>query len=182
MDEQVLNFFKTFSDVNRLRLAALLSEEALTTAEIAARLRLRITDVPRFLAQIEALGLLSKDEERYRLDVKALEKLSREVLAGHRPVVEAHSNDENADEFDRKVVKNYSLPDGRLKEIPTQERKLIAVLRHVAQVFEPGTRYNEKEVNETLKRFHPDYSSLRRYLIDRQLIQREPNGSAYWRE
>ncbi len=182
MEEPLLDFFKTFIDVNRLRLAALLSEQACTVEEIAARLRIRVSEVPRQLAQIEKLGLLRMEGERYRLDTKALEGLSRQVLAGRRAVVAEHSNDEDADDFDRKVVKNYSLPDGRLKEIPMQEKKLLPILRHVVQVFEPGVRYNEKQVNEALGRFHEDYASLRRYLVDRGMMVRELDGTKYWRE
>jgi hypothetical protein len=181
MEERLLDFFKIFSDVNRLRLAALLSQEACTMEEIIARLSIRVNDVHRYLSQMEMAGLLQREGFRYRLDVKALETLSREVLAGRRQAVEAHSNDQHADDFDRQIIKNYSLPDGRLKEIPIQEKRLLPVLRHILQVFEPGVRYNEKQVNEALARYHEDYATLRRYLIDRQMIQRESNGTAYWR-
>jgi hypothetical protein len=181
MEDVLLDFFKTLVDPNRLRMAAILLDERLTLEEIAARLRLRPADVPRHLAQLEKLGALVREGDRYRLDAKALEKLSRTVLAGRRPAVAAHSNDAEADPFDREVVKNYSLPDGRLKEIPLQEKKLKAILNHVVVVFEPGVRYSEKEVNLALERFHPDFASLRRYLVDRQMIARERDGTVYWR-
>jgi hypothetical protein len=181
MDSPLLDFFKTFSDANRLRMAALLLDESLTVEEIAARLRLRPADLPRHLAQLEKLGLLRQEGDRLRLDAKALESLSRAVLAGRRQAVEARSNNANADDFARTVVRNYSLPDGRLKEIPMQDKKLRAILEHVVTVFEPGVRYSEKEVNQALERFHPDYASLRRYLVDRQMIARERDGTGYWR-
>jgi hypothetical protein len=181
MEEQVLDFFKTFSDANRLRIAALLLDEACTVEEIAGRLKIKISDLPRQLAQIEKMGLLRQEGDRYRLDTKALEALSRQVLAGARPQVNVRSNDENADDFDQKTLKSYSLPDGRLREIPLQEKKLQAILRHVVQVFEPGVRYNEKQVNEMMKRFHPDSAMLRRSLVDFKMIEREQNGSSYWR-
>jgi hypothetical protein len=180
MDQQILDFFKTFCSADRLRIAALLLEQPSTVDEIAARLKLRPVDLQRQLGQMEKLNLLQKDGPRYRLDPKSLETLSRSVHAGLRPAVEAHSNDENADEFERTVVKNYSLPNGQLKEIPLQEKKLLAVLKHVVQVFEPGVRYSEKQVNEALKRFHPDSATLRRALVDRQMVMRELNGTAYW--
>ncbi len=179
MEEQVLNFFKTFANAGRLRLAALLLDEACTVDEIARRLNLRPVDVPRQLAQMERLGLLQKNGPRYRMDSKALEALSKSVLVGSRPAVEARSNDENANEFERSMVKNYSLPDGQLKEIPMQEKKLLAILKHVVKVFEPGMLYTEKQVNEALKRFHPDSATLRRALVDRKMLERELNGTGY---
>ena len=176
----LLEFFKTFADLNRLRLAALLAETPCTLEEAAARLGLRPVDLPRQLALLEQLGLLINAEDRYQLDAKALEKLSRQVLS-HRRAQSTGSQAEDAGAFDHKTVRSFSLPDGRLREIPYQNRKLQAILRHVVQVFEPGKRYTEKEVNEALKRFHEDYASLRRSLIDQKMVARDASGAAYWR-
>lgn len=181
MEEPILDFFKTFTDIQRLKMAALLVDEALTGKEIAARLGLRESDVPRQLAMLERLGLLARSEDRYRLDTKAMERLSRSVLAGLRTAPEARSDDENADDFERQVVKNFLLPDGRIREIPSQAKKRVALLKHVVQAFEPGVRYSEKQVNEILARYHSDFAMLRRYLYDDELLQREANGAAYWR-
>lgn len=182
MDEKLLRFFKTFADLDRLRLAALISKKPRTAFEIAMDLNLGEKDVARHLEQIKKLGVLQVEENGYRLDIKAFEAFAREVLAEHRPVAQAHSDDENADDDDRQVVKNYSYPDGRLKEIPMQEKKLLPILRHVVQAFRPGVRYSEKEVNQALAHYHADYASLRRYLVDRNILAREANGRQYWRK
>lgn len=180
MEDQILDFFKTFCNAERICIAALLLDKSCTVEEIANHCQIRPVEIPRQLAQMERLGLLVKNGPRYQIDRKTLEALSRSMLGGRKPVVQVQSNDENADAFDRTVIKNFSLPDGRLKEIPLQEKKLVAILKHILRVFEPGVRYNEKQVNESLKRFHPDSATLRRALVDRQMIIREPNGSAYW--
>jgi hypothetical protein len=182
MDDKLLDFFKTFCDSTRLRIAALLIDEALPADEIAARLQMKASDVPRQLAQIEKLGLLREEDRRYRLEVRSLEALSREVLSGSRPAAQARSNDQNADDFDRQVIKNYSLPDGRLREIPTQSRKFQAVIRHVAVDIAPGKRYSEKEINELLKRYNEDYAILRRGLVDSGILKREASGASYWKK
>lgn len=181
MDDKLISYFKTMIDANRVRIAALLLEQPATAEEIASRLQLRLVDVSRHLAQFEKLELLTLNGDRYSLDPHTLEGISREVLAQLRPAVEAHSNDAEADDFDRKVIKNYSLPDGRLREIPLQSKKFLAVLRHVVQEFEPGVRYTEKQVNEALKRYHEDSATLRRGLVDHQMIFRDLNGASYWR-
>jgi hypothetical protein len=69
--------------------------------------------------------------------------------------------------------------DGSIHTLPSKHAKRLAVLDHVAQAFEPGTRYSEAEVNEILLRFHPDYAALRRYLVDDTFLTREDN--VYWR-
>jgi len=181
-DEQILiEFFKTFADINRIRLAAALSESALTVEQMASQLSLRAVEIPRHLARLEALELITQSGDAYRFDRKRFEALTREVLSQHRARPQEGSNDENADDYERKVVKNYSLPDGRLREIPLQERKLVAILKHVVQVIEPGTRFTEKQINEKLATFNEDYATLRRALVDHQMIQREVNGTVYWR-
>ena len=84
------------------------------------------------------------------------------------------------DAYDRRVVENYVLPDGQLKQIPTKRKKFEAILRYVVRAFEPGKRYTEKEVNEILGQFNEDTAVLRRGLVDYQMMDREPGGTAYW--
>jgi len=81
--------------------------------------------------------------------------------------------------MDQQVLRNFLTPHGRLHTIPTRHAKLLVVLDHLAQQFEPGRTYDEREVNEILTRFHPDVAALRRYLVDDQFLTRE--DSVYWR-
>jgi hypothetical protein len=78
-----------------------------------------------------------------------------------------------------KVVRNFLDAEGRLKQIPVKQAKLQIVLAHLAAQFEPGRRYRESEVNEVLKRFHEDFCTLRRNLVDYRHLDRA-NGE-YWR-
>ena len=129
------------------------------------------------------MGLVSAKADSYynvyQLEEETLQKtrmlFSQQDLAS---VVE----DVDLDAYDRKVVEDYSLPDGRLKTIPAQRKKLEAVLRYVVKAFEPGVRYSEKQVNEMLARFHEDTATLRRELVGYGLMQREGGGGEYWRE
>ena len=79
---------------------------------------------------------------------------------------------------DQRVLETF-IRDGRLVLMPTKRSKLLVVLDHLAQQFEPGRKYTEAEVNETLQRFHDDYAALRRYLVDEGFLSRESN--VYWR-
>jgi hypothetical protein len=87
----------------------------------------------------------------------------------------------DADAYDNKVIKDYSKRDGSLKTLPSQRKKLEAVLRHVVKAFEVGKRYSEKQVNEILARYHADTATLRRELVGFGLMQREGGGGEYWR-
>ena len=80
---------------------------------------------------------------------------------------------------DDRVLAAFLRPDGTLHTLPTKRAKMLVVLDHVAQSFEPGRTYPEAEVNAILERFHPDYAALRRYLVDDQFLTRE--HAVYWR-
>jgi hypothetical protein len=81
--------------------------------------------------------------------------------------------------MNERVLAGFLGPDGRLRTIPTKLSKLMVVLDHLAQEFEPGHTYPEAQVNEVLQRFHPDYAALRRYLVENGFMTREDN--VYWR-
>jgi hypothetical protein len=78
-----------------------------------------------------------------------------------------------------RVLRAFLTEDGRLHTIPSKHAKLLVVLDHLAQSFEPGQRYREAEVNEILQRFHPDHAALRRYLVENDFLAREEG--VYWR-
>jgi hypothetical protein len=80
---------------------------------------------------------------------------------------------------DDRVLRNFMTADGRLHTIPSKHSKLIIVLDHIAQSFEPGQTYPEQEVNAIIARFHHDFAALRRYLVEDQFLTREDN--VYWR-
>ena len=69
--------------------------------------------------------------------------------------------------------------DERLVQIPRQRKKRLLLLDLLAQEFEPGVHYSEGEVNDVLRRFHPDTAALRRYLVDDEFMEREEGE--YWR-
>ncbi|MDR2655656.1 MAG: DUF2087 domain-containing protein [Oscillospiraceae bacterium] len=73
--------------------------------------------------------------------------------------------------------------DGRVKNWPSSLELKQKILRYLADKFEPGRDYKEREVNEILKKWHTfgDLFILRRGLVDSGLLKRERDGSRYWR-
>lgn len=78
-----------------------------------------------------------------------------------------------------KVIRSFFDGEDRLKAIPVKPAKLAIVLDRLAQAFEPERRYPEQEVNEVLLRFHEDYCTLRRFLVDSRRMHRAEGQ--YWR-
>ena len=60
-----------------------------------------------------------------------------------------------------------------------QLRTFDVVLERIAVEFEPGRRYDEKEVNVVVGRFFNDYAAIRRYLVDERFLDRD--HGVYWR-
>jgi biotin operon repressor len=180
---ELLTFFKALADANRLKILGLLAGRPYSGEELAALLDLKPSTVSHHLAKLAEAGLVTARAEGYysvyALDRKALEAASRDLFSGER--IAAVAADVDADAYARKVVADYTRPDGSLKTIPAQRKKLEAILRHVVSAFEPGKRYSEKEVNEILRRFHADTASLRRELVGYGLMEREGGGGEYWR-
>lgn len=79
----------------------------------------------------------------------------------------------------QKIVLEMSMDtkDGQLFQL--EESSLIA-LREIAQKFQQGRLYREREINEILKQYYDDYITLRRFLIEHGLLARKPDGSQYW--
>jgi DNA-binding HxlR family transcriptional regulator len=182
-NSELLAFFKALADANRLKIVGLLARQSYTVEQLSGILGLSASTVSHHLSKLAEAGLVSATARSYyndyRLETGQLEAMSRRLLAAETLPNVAASVDASADE--RKTVNAYLLPDGRLKTIPSQRKKLLAVLRHIARAFEPGRRYSEKEVNEILGQFQEDTASLRRELVGSKLMEREGGGGAYWR-
>ncbi|KPL70144.1 ArsR family transcriptional regulator [Ornatilinea apprima] len=180
--QELLNFFKALADANRLKIVGLLSQQDLTVEQIAEMLALSPSTVSHHLSRLSKAGLVSARAESYyniyHLQVNELEAMSKRLLA-HEDLPEV-TQEIDVDAYDHKVIKSYTNPDGTLKTIPTQLKKLDAILRYVLKGFQPGARYTEKQVNEILQHYNEDYAQLRRELVEQGYMCRQGGGGDYW--
>ena len=186
------DFFKTLADENRLRMLNLLKNEERNVGEIAALLGVTEPTVSHHMSKLREVGLVTLrqvgNERRYRLNVGALDRWKQKVMNVENLALEPDRTPPDTrwidaldlSEEDRKVLRDYT-EGGRLKRIPSKEKKLMAVLRWLALDFEPDVLYTEKEVNARIQAHHRDCASLRRDLIDFQFLRRERDGSTYWK-
>jgi predicted transcriptional regulator len=183
LPEEYLKFFKALADANRLKILGLLAMEPLSVEQLAEMLKLKPSTVSHHLSKLSEVKLVSAKASSY-YNIYQLEKSTLESMANHllsKEALPAMAEDIDLDAYDRKVVADYSLPNGKLKNIPAQRKKLEAVLNFISQSFEMDTIYSESQVNEVLKRFHDDTASLRREMIGAGLLERSPDGRQYWR-
>jgi hypothetical protein len=180
-ETELVEFFKALSDVTRLRLAGRLAEGPRSAEALAEWLGEKPAVVKHHLGRLAAAGLVEGPEpgsQAYRLRLAGARALAGRLLAHAVTVVPEGAA---AGEYEHRVLREFLTPEGAIRDLPVQERKLRVVLRYVAQSFEAGRRYTEKEVNTLLKRLHPDSATLRRLLVDFGLLQRQSDGQAYWR-
>ncbi len=180
-DDQLLTFFKALADANRLKIVGLLSQHPYSGEQLAALLNLRPPTVSHHLKLLSEAGLVSARAESYynvyQLESGILEKIAGQLAAQDRLPIMAAAVDLQA--YDRKVLHDVLLPDGKLKVIPAQRKKREVVLRHILKDFQPETKYTEKQVNEILARYHEDTATLRRELIAYKLMGRA--DGEYWK-
>jgi hypothetical protein len=73
--------------------------------------------------------------------------------------------------------------DGRVVRWPKRNRDREIILEHLVAHFESGRVFTEHELGMRLDELHTfhDAAMLRRAMIDRGMLQRRRDGSAYWK-
>ena len=185
------------AEPDRLRALAAVTLGADTLAEVAERAGLEPKEAARALSRLVAGGLLEGGAGTgYRVRTEALKTAARRPADTGSVVAGAGGSEGQgggppgpaAGSPEADVLRRF-VHNGRLLAMPAAHGKRLVVLDHLAGLFEPGRRYPEREVNELLGRYHPDYAMLRRYLVDDGFLDRAdepaPSGSrsvkVYWR-
>jgi hypothetical protein len=157
-------------DEGRLRVVSAIALGARTLDEVAQAGDLAPEDVRRALPRLIAAGVVA-DSNGLRVDLALFRDAARERPPRQRELPDA--TPEQA-----RVLRNF-VEDGRLRALPVRASQRCVVLEYLATRFERGRDYGEADVNELLGRFHDDYATLRRYLVDERLLTR--SGGRYRR-
>lgn len=178
---RLLSFFKALADESRLRILGVLANKSCSVEELAELVQLKGPTVSHHLAKLKELELVVMRPEGnthlYSLNSETLHRLSKDLLTPE--VVGSLVEDDVSDAWEKKVLRDFLVDGVRLKEIPASRKKRDVILKWLVAQFEPGVRYPEPKVNETILRHHEDFATLRRELIGAQLMERE--RGFYWR-
>lgn len=180
--DMLLNFFKALGNESRLKIVGILANRECTVSELAEMLELREPTVSQHLHLLKHAGLVEVRPEGnhryYSFNTRALLDMSKEVFSQEKIASLVTNFEEVSDAWERKVLKNFF--DGQqFTQLPASVKKFNVIVRWLARKFEEGIRYPEKQVNEILTRYHPDYATLRRSLVDLGYMGREKG--IYWR-
>ncbi len=162
------------ADPARRRVVAALILEAATRHDLVARTGLSTRDVMTALGRLQAAGLVVDGADG------TLVVLEQAFAVAARAVPRPPRVSEHPDAPpDRRRVLDSVFRDGRLVRIPAKRSHRLIVLDEVAQRFDVGRHYTEREVNATLRLLHDDTAALRRYLVDERLM--DGDAGKYWR-
>lgn len=143
-------------------------------APIARRTGLELRQVSAALDRMARVGLVEDlGDGHHLLLAQAFELVARAEAPTRPPTAFGDEPD------DRRRVLDQAFRQGRLVHFPTKRSRRLIVLDHVAQHFEPGQRYTERQVNALLAPVDPDVAALRRYLVDERFLDRADGW--YWR-
>jgi hypothetical protein len=156
------------ADERRLRALAAVALGATRVADVAERADLSDEDAARALAHLLGAGILRRDDSGLHVDLRTFSEAARAAASPRvRPVLEGATPEQE------RVARNFVGTDGRLTALPARAAKRRLVLEWVVSRFDEGRSYSEPEVNGLLLAVHDDVASLRRFLVDEGLLERQ---------
>ncbi|MEM6401725.1 MAG: metalloregulator ArsR/SmtB family transcription factor [Cyanobacteria bacterium P01_D01_bin.116] len=186
--QNMLRFFKALADESRLKIIGILATQECSVEELAVLLELKEPTISHHLTKLKQLELVRMRPEGnthfYQLDKEVWQTMSEEVFNAEK--ITSFADDVNLRTWEMKVLNTYIEGDFQnsesvqyLREIPNASKKRLTILKWIIEKFEMGVSYPLDTVDEILKRYYPDFETLREALIDSRLMQ-EDNGM-YWR-
>ncbi len=163
------------ADDDRRRVFAALVLAGSTLDEVRAATGLTSRRAATALARLVAGDLVVRGDRGEHVLLGEAFRLAAVAAAPARP---APDPTDDVPEDEARILRRY-FRGGRLTQIPSQLARRRVVLDRLAQEFDVGSRYSERQVNAILRRFHEDVASLRRFLVDEGFLDRA--AGEYWR-
>ncbi|MGF1597798.1 MAG: DUF2087 domain-containing protein [Acidimicrobiales bacterium] len=162
---------------DRRRVVAALILDAGDAEAVARATGLELRAVVDALERLRAAGLVEVGADGVNVVLEGAFRSAARAEAAAAAPAPGPGTDGPAGERERLLARCFV--DGRLVHLPRRRAKRLIVLDALAQEFDPGVHYGERQVNAVLRRFDDDVATLRRYLVDEHLLDRA--GGEYWR-
>ncbi|MDJ0954114.1 MAG: DUF2087 domain-containing protein [Acidimicrobiia bacterium] len=167
------DLIRVVADPLRLALLGRAAEGRVAIDEVAEAFDVPKRRVAEAVGKLRATGLI---DDELRLADDQLQQIVKSLPTAAGAAAAITNGPWTSDE--KQVLARF-FSGSRLVEIPASRSKRRLVLERLAQEFEPGFRYQERDVNFTLQLFHSDYASLRRYMVEEGIMTRAEG--VYWR-
>jgi hypothetical protein len=164
-DLDATTLLKVILDEDRLAVLGLVALRPHTFRELVDVLLDRRIPPARHVPQLVEAGLLKQTEDQsYVLNTAQVQQWKRELFA--RPQLP------KPETLEEQVMATF-VRAGQIIKYPVQHPKRMVLLHWLTTHFEFGRSYSEAEVNEILAGHSEDHATLRRYLVDHQLMARD---------
>ena len=136
-------------------------------------LSLRPATISHHLAKLTEAGLLASRRDQYYQVYTFIGDLLDRKLYDLACLPQPDLGLEVEEDAFREKVLSTFFRRGCLVKIPRQLKKQQVIFEKLAEDFEPGRNYDERQVNRILVEYHEDVASLRRGLIEHGHLQRQ---------
>ena len=169
------------TDELRLKLVGMLSFQAYSLEELALLLEVKVSRIARQIRKLQRLGLVdiqpakTDSVSRYTLNMKSFRLLTASWYATQEalsPGDEIACDESIFAEGEREIIRRF-FAGTRLTAIPAGRKNLEIIVKWFAHLFEIGVCYQEKEVNEIIRRHYHDYAFFKKDLVGRGFLQRD---------
>ena len=178
-ETDAIKLFKCLADKSRLQILKSLINEDMYVERLAQRLGLTPPTISFHLKKLEDAGAVKSYKDQYYTMYSICRDVFMtniiDIISEESP--EAGEQKEREDAYRKKVIEAF-VEYGRFKSIPAQRKKKRILLELIAEKFEPGRHYTEREVNIIIADFHDDFCTLRRDMISEGILKRD--NSEYW--
>ena len=166
-------------DPTRIRIVAILAKGPLHGQAIAGKLGLSAPTITHHLKKLRDIHVVYDRRVKNTIYFYLNESLINQQAKVFTELLEKKGKEldemvESSIER-QKIIENFFMKNGRLKNIPAQRKKKLIVFEHMVRGLKIGEKYEEKQLNEYIKQFHDDYATIRREFIINHYMFRE-NG------
>ncbi|WP_409275342.1 metalloregulator ArsR/SmtB family transcription factor [Neobacillus sp. SCS-31] len=175
---KLVAFYKAMGDPTRIRIVRLLAGGPLHGQAIAGKLGLTPPTITHHLKKLRDVHVVFERRDKntiyFYLNEKVLGQQAKALTQlAERQGEELDEMDNATNQERQKVISNFFTTEGKLKNIPAQRKKKLFVFEHIVKGLKKGVKYEEKEINEYIKKFHEDYATIRREFIINHYMYRE---------
>ena len=179
-ETEAVRLFKCLADKSRLQILKSLAIEDMYVERLAQRIGVSAPTISFHMKKLAEAGAVTSYKSQYymmySLNKEVFETSLLDILQEKSD--EADLQQQREEQYRQRVIDAF-FEYGKLKSIPAQRKKERIVLEVIAQSFEYGRIYTEREVNIIIADFHDDFCTLRRDMISEGLMARDAGG--YWR-
>jgi hypothetical protein len=170
--EPLISLANALFDTDRLRIAAHLVAGPASRMELAEVTGLSHRELLRQVGLLQYFGLVKTEGDVRNPDHHTRYELNQEAFRAARQAMGKFRGVKPRPTDSRELTLETFMPGGKLVAFPKKNDQIVVILNEMAQRFEAGKQYTEKEVNVILEDINEDYCTLRRCLVDYGYLSR----------